>query len=85
MSQKNLRIVPIAAEHDTNICQIIKQVGKEYGAVGEGFGPSDAEVDNMSQHYHEQNRSLYLVALLDDKVVGDVALRLLGKTSKRVN
>ncbi|PAU40122.1 GNAT family N-acetyltransferase [Vibrio coralliilyticus] len=79
MSQENLRIVPITAQHDAAIWQIIKQVGKEYGAVGEGFGPSDAEVDNMSQHYHEQNRSLYLVALLDDKVVGGCGVAPFGQ------
>lgn len=44
-------IQPIEAQHDADMCQIIQQVGAQYGAVGEGFGPADAEVLCMSQHY----------------------------------
>ena len=65
-----LEITPIKPEFDATICQIIKNVGAEFGAVGEGFGPSDAEVLNMSVHYTRESRSLYLVALLDGEVVG---------------
>ncbi|MCR9386328.1 GNAT family N-acetyltransferase [Vibrio metoecus] len=65
-----LEIVPIQPEFDAAICQIIQSVGAEFGAIGEGFGPSDAEVLAMSQHYREQDRSAYFVALLDGKVVG---------------
>lgn len=64
------QIVPIQPQHDADICQIIQQVGAQYGAVGEGFGPADAEVSSMSQHYLLENRSQYLVALLDGQVVG---------------
>lgn len=65
-----LTITPIQPEFDESICRIIKGVGEEFGAIGEGFGPSDSEVQHMSQHYIEENTSLYLVALLDDEVVG---------------
>lgn len=64
------QIVPIQPQHDAEICQIIQQVGAQYGAVGEGFGPADAEVNCMSQHYLLENHSQYLVALLDGQVVG---------------
>ncbi|MDE1514308.1 MULTISPECIES: GNAT family N-acetyltransferase [Vibrio] len=65
-----LEIVPIRPEFDGVICQIIQTVGAEFGAIGEGFGPSDAEVLAMSQHYHVQKRSAYFVALLNGIVVG---------------
>jgi len=69
-----LTITPILAEHDQTICQIIHAVGAEFGAVGEGYGPSDAEVSHMSQSYTLDNRSLYLVALLNGKIVGGCGL-----------
>lgn len=47
-----------------------KKVGEEFGAIGEGFGPSDAEVGEMSAHYGDQNGSLYLVVRLDGRIVG---------------
>jgi putative acetyltransferase len=68
------QIVPIQALHDAAICRIIQQVGAQYGAVGEGFGPADAEVNCMSQHYFVENRSQYLVALLDGQVVGGAGI-----------
>ena len=52
-----VEIVPIRPEFDAEICQIIQSVGAEFGAIGEGFGPSDAEVLAMSQYYREQDRS----------------------------
>lgn len=70
----NLEIVRVSALHDAELCNVIKRVGAEYGAVGEGFGPSDAEVENMSRFYTEENQSLYLVALLDGKLVGGCGL-----------
>lgn len=33
------QIIPIQAQHDADMCRIIQQVGAQYGAVGEGFGP----------------------------------------------
>lgn len=68
------QIIPIQALHDADICQIIQQVGAQYGAVGEGFGPADAEVTCMSQHYLTENRSQYLVALIDGQVVGGAGI-----------
>lgn len=63
-------ILEIRSEHDPHICEIIKKVGAEFGAIGEGFGPSDAEVTEMSRHYGDQSASLYLVATVDGRVVG---------------
>ena len=68
------QLIPIQAQHDAAICQIIQQVGAQYGAVGEGFGPADAEVQQMSQHYLAENRSQYLVAVLNGQVVGGAGI-----------
>lgn len=65
-----LQIIPIQAKHDAFIKQIITEVGKEFGAVGDGYGPADKEVQAMSQYYDPIKGSTYLVALADDKVVG---------------
>lgn len=61
---------PITPQLDAIVCDIIKTVGAEFGAIGEGFGPSDEEVLNMSSHYLEENRCGYWVAQVDGKVVG---------------
>ncbi|GAM77739.1 histone acetyltransferase HPA2 [Vibrio ishigakensis] len=70
----SLEIVKVSKQYDADLCLVIKSVGAEYGAVGEGFGPSDAEVENMSQFYTAENQSLYLVVLLDGKLVGGCGL-----------
>ena len=49
-SVMNYTIEDISPEYDDVICQIIKKIGAEHGAIGNGFGPSDNEVLNMSQH-----------------------------------
>lgn len=66
----NIDVTSITADFDSEVCNIIKQVGAEFGAVGEGFGPSDTEVLNMSRFYHDGVNSLYLIALVDGKLVG---------------
>jgi putative acetyltransferase len=63
-------IEKIRPEHDDAVCRIIKKVGKEYGAIGNGFGPSDDEVLSMSKYYIEENKSLYLVAVKEGTVFG---------------
>lgn len=63
-------IKPIIPSDDPVVCEIIRRVGIEYGAVGEGFGPSDPEVTCMSKHYQISNNSQYLVAQLNNIVVG---------------
>jgi len=60
----------IEAADDGEICRIIKAVGAEFGAIGEGFGPSDPEVLSMSRHYHKAANRLYLVATIDNKLMG---------------
>ena len=47
----------IIHEDDEHICHIIKTVGAEFSAIGDGFGPSDAEVRCMSQHYNDANNA----------------------------
>jgi putative acetyltransferase len=66
----DINVISITADFDMELCKIIKQVGAEFGAVGEGFGPSDAEVLNMSRFYHDGVSSLYLIALVDGELVG---------------
>ncbi|WP_372881991.1 GNAT family N-acetyltransferase [Psychromonas sp.] len=65
-----VEISPIQAVDDPVICNIIRTVGAEYGAVGEGFGPADPEVMNMSRYYLPEQASLYLIARLDGEIVG---------------
>ncbi len=52
------------------ISAIIKSVGIEHGAIGDGFGPSDPEVQCMSRHYKQHNHSRYFVVTIDGRVVG---------------
>jgi putative acetyltransferase len=63
-------IQEIKPKHDVDVYHIIKKVGEEYGAIGDGFGSSDLEVNAMSQHYNNKNASRYLVATVDGKIVG---------------
>jgi putative acetyltransferase len=78
----NIEITPVTAEHDSAICQIIESVGREYGAIGEGFGPSDAEVKMMSHYYTKETQSLYLLAFLDGKLVGGCGIAPFGSDGK---
>ncbi len=64
------QIQKIRSEHNSKICTIIKSVGEEFGAIGEGFGPSDPEVLAMSQYYNDSSSSLYLVAIVEREIVG---------------
>jgi len=64
------KIQSIQPHHDLQVGEIIKKVGAEFGAVGDGFGPSDPEVEAMSQHYKSADSSCYLVATIDDAIVG---------------
>lgn len=74
----NYLIRPIIAADDAAIATLIRQVGLEFGAVGEGFGPSDAEVAAMSRHYGHDGRSLYLVAEQAGTILGGVGIAPLG-------
>lgn len=66
----SLQLVRAMPEDNAVLHNIIKHVGEEFGAVGEGYGPSDPEVKAMSHHYGDEYSSLYLVAKLNGKVVG---------------
>lgn len=66
----NYKIQEIQKENDSVVSEIIKKVGIEYGAIGDGFGPSDAEVLCMSQHYKDSLKSRYLIAQVKGKIVG---------------
>jgi len=66
----NFQLVAIQEKHDQAISDVITKTGAEFGAIGEGFGPSDEEVSQMSKFYQASAKSLYLVALIDDQVVG---------------
>lgn len=63
-------IEPIHKKDNDALCHIIQSVGAEYGAVGDGFGPSDPEVQAMSEHYTEDMQSHYLVARVEGELVG---------------
>jgi len=64
------------------LCHVIHSVGKEFGAIGEGFGPSDSEVLAMSQYYTEARNSLYRVASVEQRIVGGCGIGpLTGKSN----
>ena len=67
MSYKIQEIKPL---HDAAICEIIKKVGEEFGVIGEGVGPSDSEVNAMSQNYKDERSSRYFVATVKGRVAG---------------
>ncbi|GLS91378.1 N-acetyltransferase [Psychromonas marina] len=69
-----ISIQPIQAQHNNKICEIIKSVGAEYGAVGDGFGPSDPEVEAMSDFYNAQNNSQYFVVMVNEQIVGGAGI-----------
>ena len=70
------KIQEIHKDDDSIVCEIIKKVGAEYGAVGDGFGPSDPEVLCMSENYNDSSKSKYLVAKVEGKVVGGCGLAM---------
>ncbi|WP_372797850.1 GNAT family N-acetyltransferase [Litorivivens sp.] len=70
MPSTPVTISQICSDDDAAIGGIIRKVGAEFGAVGEGFGPGDAEVSAMSRHYLPEDGSCYLVAKLNGHVVG---------------
>lgn len=65
-----LEIRKITPQDDPQIRDIIQSVGLEYGAVGEGYGPSDEEVSAISQHYIQRTNSCYFIAWQDEQIVG---------------
>lgn len=75
------QLLDIQPEHDSAIREIIQAGGEEFGTIGDGFGPSDAEVQAMSQHYGG-NRSQYLVAIVDGQVVGGEGFNCLDAASQ---
>lgn len=78
----SVQILEITAQHNQKVCQIIKAVGKEHGAVGEGYGPSDPEVNAMSEYYNDHSKSRYLVALVDGEVVGGCGVAAFADSAK---
>lgn len=60
----------ISPQDDKAVFDIIQQVGKEFGAIGDGFGPSDCEVNAMSQYYSVENKSCYFVVKQLNEIVG---------------
>ena len=63
-------IDPINPADDQAIARIIREVGAEFGAVGEGFGPSDPEVANMSANYRDEDASSYWVGRVKGVIAG---------------
>lgn len=78
----NVIIQEIEAKYDHDMSKIIKTVGEEFGAIGEGFGPSDDEVQHMSQYYQAKTNSIYLIVLINKKVVGGCGLAAFSANSE---
>ncbi|WP_338623105.1 GNAT family N-acetyltransferase [Agarivorans sp. OAG1] len=74
-------IHPIDASHNQAVKQLIQRGGREFGAIGDGFGPSDSEVEAMSLNYCEPQRG-YWVALQQNQVVGCGGIAELDDASK---
>ena len=66
-------IRPIKPEDNHAIRDVINQCAVEYGLVGEGYGPSDEEVNSM-YHSYDQPRSIYLVCELDGHILGGAGI-----------
>lgn len=62
MAAVPVTIRSIEAADNASMALIIRQVGAEFGAVGDGFGPADEEVNALSRYYLPQHGALYLVA-----------------------
>lgn len=69
----------VQPEFDVDIKNVIQFVGLEFGAIGEGFGPSDPEVLAMSKHYIDSNRSRYFIARVKGKVIGGAGIAPFGQ------
>lgn len=69
-ARNGFKIEPIQPSQDSAIAAIIQASGAEFGAIGDGFGPSDDEVGAMSLHYRREQGSCYLVATIAGRVVG---------------
>lgn len=65
----NLVIRPIDPADRFIVKDIISACAVEFNLLGEGFGPSDPEIDNMFKAY-QGSRSLYLVCEINGKVLG---------------
>lgn len=78
----SFKVSVIKPHDDIFICEIIKQIGAEFGAVGEGFGPSDAEVLNMSAYYLDANSAIYLIATKNNQIVGGCGIACFDKKTK---
>lgn len=76
------KIFEITQQYDKQICDIIKAVGAEHGAIGEGYGPSDPEVIAMSQHYNAQTKSCYLVASVNGEIMGGCGIAAFAGSHK---
>lgn len=76
------KIQKIKPQYDTKVCEIIRKVGKEFGAIGDGFGPSDPEVLAMSQHYNDSKFSTYLIATIEGNVVGGSGIAAFNGNNK---
>ncbi|HEY5718240.1 MAG TPA: GNAT family N-acetyltransferase [Motiliproteus sp.] len=79
---QRFEIRPISAADAAPLCAIIRQVGREFGAIGEGFGPSDPEVEALHRYYGQDGRSQYWVALLDGHLVGGGGIAPLDAAGK---
>ncbi len=77
----NYKIQEIQKEDDSVVCEIIQKVGAEYGAVGDGFGPSDPEVLCMSKNYDDTTKSRYLIVKIEGEVVGGCGVAPFNKST----
>ena len=58
-SENTIRLID--QKDNAAVASIIREVMKEFDAVGEGFSINDPEVDAMSKHYPAPNAAFYVV------------------------
>lgn len=75
--EDKVQLRPILADDAPAMAAIIRQVGAEYGAIGEGFGPSDPEVEALHRHYLAARGGRYLVAEAGGRVLGGAGIAAL--------
>lgn len=82
VGKQKIQVTEIDLDHSEAMGRIIREVSAEFGATGPGFGSSDVEVSQLFQSYGHMERKLYLIALLNGKLVGGCGIAPLNESSK---
>ena len=70
MKNMKFKIRPIHQNDNSKVSYIINHVLKEHGCIGEGWGSSDSEVNNMYDAYQGDYKGYYVVENEHGEVIG---------------